>query len=56
MRATESRTAAAPTAIVSVTGSERRAQPTRTATTGFTYAYVETVVIGALARSQTNAM
>ena len=40
----------------SVTGSDRMSQPRKTATTGFTNAYVDTREIGARSSSQTYAV
>ena len=42
----------APNSVSAVIGSSRISQPSAIATTGFTYAYVETFEIGAFCSSQ----
>jgi len=51
--ATEPSTMAPATTVRTVTGSERKAHPRNTATTGFTYAYVETSDVRAFRSSHT---
>ena len=55
MTATETRTAAPATTICSVTDSSRISQPRATATTGLTYAYVDTRESGATRRIATRS-
>src|SRR5437867_11634943 len=50
--ATDATTIALPARIYGVMGSCRISQPRKTATTGFTYAYVETFEVGTWPRSQ----
>jgi hypothetical protein len=54
--ATHASTSSAPSPIVHVSVSCNTIAPSAMATTGFTYAYVETVPIGALSSSQTYAV
>ena len=56
MSATATTTAAPAAAIWSVISSPRSAQPRKTATIGFTYAYVATSESGATRSSQTYAV
>jgi len=55
MTAADASTASAPATIAGVIASDSSSQPTTTATSGLTYAYVETVEIGTFASSHTNA-
>src|SRR5207302_5244193 len=56
IRTTEATIARPAISVRNVVGSPRNAAPSRTATTGFTYAYVETMWVGAFRSSQWKAL